>query len=181
MAGSTGHDKTEDEKREMLRKIVNDASAAFMVTRGRDGNGMHGRPMATAQADEDFTSVWFASSRDSGKVEEIEANDQVYLGYTNGSGSEWASINGRARIVTDRAKIKELWSPFWKNWFDGPDDPKIILIEVLPETAEYWDSGSRLVMLTKMAVAAVTGKKINDGEHETVDVGATFSEDARRA
>lgn len=181
MAGSTGHDKTETQKRETLRKIVNDASAAFLVTRGTDGEGMHGRPMATAQVDEDFTSIWFATSRDSGKVEEINADPRVYLGYTNGSGSEWASINGRATIVDDRDKVHELWSPLWRNWWESADDPNIVLIEVFPDHAEYWDSGSRLVMFAKMAVAAVTGKKLPDGEHETVEVGATYAEDTRRA
>jgi general stress protein 26 len=164
--------KSEAQKLEQLHKIITDATAAFMVTRG-SGQSLHGRPMATARVDEDLTSIWFATDRHSGKIEEISANPNVYLGYTNGSGSEWASVNGTARVVDDRAKVKELWTPLWKNWFDGPDDPRIVLIEVTPTEAEYWDSGSRLIMLAKMAAAAITGAKMSDGEHETVTVTRT--------
>ena len=66
MAGSTGHDKTDAEKRQALGKIINDASAAFLVTR-RPGDGLHGRPMATAQVDDDITALWFACDKDSPK------------------------------------------------------------------------------------------------------------------
>jgi general stress protein 26 len=175
----TGYDKTDGQKREMLGKIISDASAAFLVT--RSGNkGLHGRPMATAKVEDDISALWFSCQKDSRVVGEIAADSRVYLGYTNHTGSEWASINGTASIVTDRAKIRELWSPLWKNWFDGPDDPKIALIRVEPQEAEYWDSGSRAVMLLKMAFAAVTGTKVSDGEHERVEVGSRFSEDQKR-
>lgn len=179
MAGSTGHNKTDGEKRQLLGKIINDASAAFLVTRSH-GDGLHGRPMATARVDEDITAIWFACQKDSQVVAEISVDPRVYLGYTNHTGSEWASINGRASIVEDRAKIRALWSPAWKNWFDGPEDPNIALIKVDAQEAEYWDSGSRAVMLLKMAVAAVTGAKLPDGEHNRVSVGSRFSEDQKR-
>ena len=160
--------KSDAEKIEMLRKIINDATAAFLIT--RHGDHLHGRPMATAQVEQGIKSIWFASDRHSGKIEQIKADDRVYLGYTNGSGSEWASLNGRGRVVDDRAKIHELWSPLWKNWFESPDDPKIVLIEVMPDHAEYWDSGSRMIQLARMATAAVTGARQSDGEHETVEI-----------
>ena len=179
MAGNTGTDKTESEKRQMLGKVINDATAAFFVTRSR-GDGLHGRPMATAKVDGDVTALWFATAKDSGKCEQIRDDPRVYLGYTNHTGSEWASINGRATVVDDRAKINELWRATWKNWFDGPDDPNIALIKVDPQDAEYWDSGSRVVMLVKMAIAAVTGAKMPDGEHNRVDVATTYSEDRTR-
>lgn len=180
MAGSTGHDKTDNEKRDIVGKIIGDASAAFLVTRS-SGDGLHGRPMATAKFEGDLSAIWFACQKDSRVVEEVTADGRVYLGYTNHTGSEWASLNGRAAIVTDRVKIKELWSPVWKNWFDGPDDPNIVLIKVEPQDAEYWDSGSRAVMLLKMAFAAVTGVKVSDGEHERVDVSGRLPEGQRHA
>ena len=114
--------KSEAEKREHLRKIINDAHVGMMVTRSSDG-GMHGRPMANAQVEEDFDEIWFATSRSSAKVDELARDDRVFLGYTNASGSEWAAVSGRARTVDDRAKVEQLWEPMWKNWWTGPDDP----------------------------------------------------------
>jgi general stress protein 26 len=179
MAGNTEPEKSETEKREMLGQIINDASAAFLVTRSA-GDGLRGRPMATAKVEGDLSALWFACQKDSHVAAEVRADARVYLGYTNHTGSEWASINGLATVVTDRATIRALWNPIWKNWFDGPDDPKITLIRVDPQDAEYWDSGSRAVMLLKLAFAAVTGAKVADGEHERVDVGMKFSEDQHR-
>lgn len=160
---------TDQQKRAKLVEIVNHSKTAFMVTR-TSGDGLHGRPMANAEVAEDFEFIYFATQRDSGKVHEFQSDDRVYLGYTNASGSEWASINGKARLVDDRAKIQELWSPIWKNWFTGPDDPNLVLIEVTPESAEYWDTGNKLVAMFKFAAAAVTGKHMDEGEHETIDL-----------
>jgi general stress protein 26 len=154
------------DQRKHLYKIVNDANSAFMVT--HHNGRMHGRPMQNAKVGDDATVIYFATQRRSGKVEEIERDSQVYLGYTNPTGSEWASVNGTARVVDNRAKIKELWSPVWKNWFEGPDDPNLVLIEVTPDTGEYWDNGSKALQLVKFAITAVTGKRLSEGEHAEV-------------
>jgi general stress protein 26 len=126
--------------------------------------------MANAKVEDDLATVWFATRRDSGKIAELRRDQQVLLGYTNSSGSEWASVNGVATLVEDRAKVKELWSPFWKNWFQGPDDPNILLIRVTPQSAEYWDSGSQAITLIKFALAAVTGRKFDEGVNERVSL-----------
>ena len=165
--------KTDAQKGEHLVKIINDATAAFLVT--RHGNHLHGRPMATAKVEGPLRSIWFASERSSGKIEQIKADPNVYVGYTNHTGSEWASLNGTARVVDDKAKNKELWSPVWKNWFTGPEDPNMVLIEVSPAQAEYWDSGSRIVQLAKFAVTAVTGARTDDTEHGRLNVGSQYA------
>lgn len=169
---------TDIEKIDLLRKIINDSTAAFLVTRSSDA--LHGRPMATAEVEEGIEAIWFATQRDCSKVDEIAADDRVFLGYTNGTGSEWASINGHAQVVDDREKIRELWNPYWKNWFEGPEDPRIILIRVTPEHAEYWDAGSRVVQLMKFAIAAVTGGHLSEGKHGEVSLGRRYSEDDAR-
>ena len=155
------------EAQKHLFEIINGSGTAFMVTRGT-GDTLHGRPMANAQVKEGDRTIYFASHKSSAKVDELKADTHVYLGYTNASGSEWASINGRGRALNDRAKIKQLWSPIWKNWFDGPDDPNLILIEVTPEHGEYWDSGSKALSLVKFAYTAVTGSKTDEGDHAEV-------------
>jgi general stress protein 26 len=158
---------SENEKRDKLRKILNDAKTAFMVTRSSDG-GMHGRPMATIQVEDNLAMLWFPTDRNSGKVRELAADGEVCLGYTNATGSEWASVNGRANIVDDRAKIRELWSPIWKMWFQGPDDPNLALIAVTPVSAEYWDDGSQILQMLKFAASAITGKHFDEGENAYV-------------
>lgn len=152
------------DKQSHLRKIINDARTAFFVTTTAAGP-LHGRPMATAQVQENHTTLWFGTSKSSGIAAELKQEQHVLLGYTHGD-SEWASVNGTARLVDDRAKIKELWNPFWKNYFEGPDDPNLVLIEVTPTTAEYWDAGSKAIVFAKIAIAAVTGKHMHVGDNE---------------
>jgi general stress protein 26 len=164
-------ERSEAEQRATLRGIITSARVAVLVTRSSTGD-LHGRPMATADVAEDIGRLWFATERNSAKVHELQADNRVFLGYTNHSGSEWATINGTARVIDDRQKAHDLWSPFWRNWFDGPDDPNLILIEVTPHFAEYWDSGSRIVSMVKFAVAALTGRHLDEGENARVDLGA---------
>lgn len=157
---------TEDHKRQSLLKIIKASQTAFFVT--ESGGALHGRPMANAKVEDDLSAIWFAAQRQSGKIAELREDHKILLGYTNSSGSEWASVNGSALMVDDRARVKAMWNPFWKNWFDGPDDPNILLIRVLPKEAEYWDSGSRAITMVKFALAAVTGKRFDEGENERV-------------
>ncbi len=163
---SVNSESTIQEQREKLYDILKGARTAFMVTKAPDGS-LHGRPMATAEAEESLGELWFATSRESEKVLELEQDSEVFLGYTKG-GTEWATISGTARIIDDRGKVQELWSAFWKNWFDGPDDPNLVLVRVTPRQGEYWDSGSKLLTMAKLALTAVTGKRLDDGDHATV-------------
>ncbi|HET6249463.1 MAG TPA: pyridoxamine 5'-phosphate oxidase family protein [Tepidisphaeraceae bacterium] len=156
---------SETARKENLEKIIKGAQAAFFVTQS-PGGAMHARPMANAHVEANLSAIWFATQKNSGKIAELRQEQEVLLGYVNGSGSEWASVNGTASFVNDRAKIKELWSPIWKNWFDGPDDPNIRLIRVTPREAEYWDSGSRVITMLKLAVGAVTAKTMDYGDNQ---------------
>jgi general stress protein 26 len=157
--------KTDEEKRAKVREMINDIRSAVLVTRSPDGS-LHGRPMSTADVDEKWDKIWFATQRDTGKVQEVADDDHVYLGYARSG--EWVSVSGRARTVKDKVKAHEVWSPLWKNWFSGPDDPNLLLLEVTPEVAEYWDSGSKVFALAAMATAAVTGRHVSTGENEKV-------------
>ncbi len=83
------------------------------------------------------------------------------------SDNKYVSVSGRAQVVTDRSKIKELWTPLMKTWFPkGEDDPEICLIRVRAESAEYWDSpSSTIVHIYGLAKAVVTGERPNPGDH----------------
>jgi general stress protein 26 len=153
---------TDTKKREHLRKIINGAHTGLFVT--HTIHGLHGRPMANAEVDDVFEVIWFATKRSSAKIDELQHDSRVFLGYQK-SGTEWATVNGRARVVDDRAKAHELWSPLWRNWFTDADDPDLVLIQVTPESAEYWDSGNKLVAMVKFAVGAVT-EPMDQGDHQ---------------
>ena len=86
------------------------------------------------------------------------------------SSSTWVSLTGRAAVVDDRAKKRELWNSVVEAWFpDGPDDDGVVLLKVTGDSAEYWDSpGGRVASLLSFAKAKVTGQPYDGGENATV-------------
>ena len=141
-----------------LRELIADFGTAMLVTRAADG-ALHGRPMAVAGVDPDGT-LWFASERHSGKVEELAKDNHAAV--TMQSGSKFVSLSGTAAVVDDRAKVAELWKPAFKVWFPGgQDDPSLVLLRVDPGAGEYWDNSGTggIKYLIQAGKALVTGTK----------------------
>jgi general stress protein 26 len=151
---------------EKLGELIHGIRTAMLVTLD-DGGLPRSRPMSTQETDFDG-SLWFFTSVDSHKVRHIEGNPRVHLSYSSPSSEQYIAVDGRAEVLDDRAKAKELWSVFLKAWFEGPDDPKLRLIRVDVERAEYWDSpGGTIGSMLSIAKAIVTGKP-DDGGHGTM-------------
>jgi general stress protein 26 len=155
---------------EKLRTLIKDVRVAMLTTVDADGT-LHSRPMATQSQEFDGT-LWFFTRRDSGKVDEVEKDHQVNVSYASPSDQHYVSVTGTARLVTDRAKIDELWSPVLKAWFpQGKDDPAIGLLKVDVDHAEYWDSpSSTMVKIAGFIKAITTGRTYTPGNNERLDL-----------
>ncbi len=147
-----------------LAKEIKGIKIAMLVTQDPNGQ-LHSRPMATQETEFDGT-LWFFTRDESPKTRAIENDSDVNLSYANPDDNRYVSVAGKASIVTDRAKIKELWTPGLKAWFpEGVDDPKIALIRVDVESAQYWDFASKaLVQLAGFVKAVVTGQPLKTDE-----------------
>lgn len=139
-----------------------------MVTFVNHEGHLHSAPMTTQ--DEEFNgTVWFIGAKDSDLVRSIPGNAQVNLGYSDPAGHNYVSINGTAELVTDQAKLDELWSEGYNAFFEqGKEDPNIQLIKVTGNGAQYWEGSGRIVSIIKMAKAAITGDTAKLGETEGV-------------
>ena len=125
--------------------------------------------MQTQDVEFDGT-VWFFTDVNSEKVAEIKANPQVNVAYAS-SNERYVSLMGRAEIVQDAARTHELWNPLLRAWFESADDPRIRLIKVDAESAEYWDTpGGKIASLISLVKSAVTGTKDESGENRTVQM-----------
>lgn len=162
--------------------LVEDLEVAMFTTRRRDGR-LVSRPMAT-QARAEGADLWFVTSRDSDKLDEIEFDPQVNLAYYKDGSTEWVSVSGTARTSTDRGKIRELHRPDWEIYFPdeggekdgGPDDPRLVLVGVDIETARFMEVNKpKAVVLFELARAKVTGGTPDIAETRTVD-GAEVAE-----
>ncbi|MCC3152572.1 pyridoxamine 5'-phosphate oxidase family protein [Hymenobacter sp. BT770] len=142
-----------------LVEKIKDIKIAMMTTI-ENGHELHSRPMYTSQPEENGT-LWFFTERDSQKVGELEKDRHVNLGYASPSDNLYVAITGTAQVVTDRAKIKELWSEGLRGWFPGgSDDPNIALLKVTIDKGEFWDSpNSTLLRAYTYVKAVVTGER----------------------
>jgi general stress protein 26 len=148
--------------------LIKDMRVAMFVTRNASG-AMSARPMSAVNRE--FTdTLWFMTRSDSPKLDEVHASSQVLVAYAEPKDQNYVSVRGQARIVMDKAKVRDLWSEAARVWFPkGPDEDDIALIEVTIETAEYWDApNAAMVYAYGYAKARLTGEPPNIGENKTV-------------
>jgi general stress protein 26 len=129
--------------------------------------------MASRQVEKWDGSLWFFTKKSSPKVQEAKQNlDQVNVSYSDPNQMSFVSISGKAELVDDKAKLKELWSPYLKVFFpQGLEDPDLTLMKVTANYGEYWDSPSnKMVQLYSMVKAAATKNPQALGENEKIDI-----------
>jgi general stress protein 26 len=153
-----------------LGELLKDIKFAMFTTIDLDGS-LYSRPMASQHQEFDG-DLWFFSNRSSGKIRSIEKDQHVNLAYASPDDSRYVSVSGRAEIVKDHAKMEELWNPMFKAWFpEGLEDPELTLIRVRVESAEYWDSPSKMIVrLVGFAKSLVSGTSYNPGAHQKVQL-----------
>ena len=164
-----------DDKRnadfQKLREMIKEIDFC-MLTTVDENNDLHSRPMSlNGEADQEG-NLWFFTSSDSHKVSELTRTPKCNVSFSKPEDNRFVSITGKAELVTDKQKIKELWKPELKIWFpEGPDQPDVALLRVGIEKAEYWDSPSSTVATVVSFVSAlVKGESADWGENKKLDL-----------
>lgn len=156
---------------EKIQELIEKAETCFFVTCTTLNNARNSRPMSVQKAD-DAGNIWFLSAKDSKKNMEISVNSDVTLYFQGSPHADFLELSGVARISDDRAKIEELWNPTLKAWFtEGIDDPRISVIQVIPDNGYYWDNkhGNAIAGI-KILISAISGKTMDDSIEGTLDV-----------
>lgn len=158
-----------NEKNIAILKEMAEGVRTCMFTTFSSGDEFGSRPMGTAKIEDDG-SLWFYTNEYSLKSKEISKENNVLLAYSDPSNNTYLTVKGKAELVDDKVRKEAYFSPFVKAWFpDGVEDPRLILIKVTPEEAEYWDaSSSKIVVLFSMLKAVVTGDTPDLGKHDTI-------------
>ncbi|MBH0239029.1 pyridoxamine 5'-phosphate oxidase family protein [Methylobrevis albus] len=167
MAREEQTSKTPEELVDRAWELAKDIKIAMFNT--WNGKVLHSRPM-DASVERDNGAVYFLTDVDSYKVDELAEHPQATLAFANASSYKFVTMTGRAAVSNDRAKIKEIFTPDTKAWWDSEDDPRIRLITFTPDDAEIWDSPGVIVSSVKMLAAAVTGAKPKFGDHAKVAI-----------
>jgi len=148
---------------ETLRDLIKDIDTAMLTTATEEG--LVSRPMKTQEVEFDG-DLWFFTKKETNKYDEILHNQDVNVAY---AGKSYVSVRGRAEIVEDLNKKKELWSKMYEKIMQTSyDDPNVILIKVNVEAAEYWESGN---YIKKMVYYY---KRMTGQSSETIDINETL-------
>lgn len=143
-----------------VHELIKDIETAMLTTISEEG--LVSRPMKTQDVEFDG-NLWFLTKKDSDKFHELLRNQHVNVAY---AGKSFVSIRGKAELVEDKEKLKQIWSPMYEQLLETKiDDPNLVLIKVNAETAEYWDSGNIFktakFMLSRMLGNNTEGTDIN--------------------
>lgn len=169
---SSSSDNTDDWTR--LTDLIGKAKFAMMATATSDGS-IRSRPMATQDVHHVARGeLWFFTAHHSSKVNELQANPHINLGYIGDGQSLFISVSGKGELNLDKAKMKELWNEVLRAWFPkGLEDPELALIKVNVTQAEYWNNTSNaVVQLYGYAKAVLTGEphKGEGQEHKKINM-----------
>ena len=156
---------------EKFYSAIESIDTAMMVTRRADGH-MRARAMAN-QKRSAGADLWFVTKEGSAKLGDLEHDPHINLSYYRDGNREWISVSGTAIMSRDRAKIRDLYQPDWKIWFDEagderhgtPSDPRMVLIGVTVHAAEFLEVNKpRPILLYEIVKGWVTGTEPELGE-----------------
>jgi general stress protein 26/nucleoside-triphosphatase THEP1 len=110
-------------------QIVDSIPYPLLVTICPSDGFPQSRPMHLI--DHDGKTVWFATSRASSKVKQIQANSHVTVLFVDSDRYNYAAFHGHATLVDDADRERTLWRNDWEDdWPEGPSDPDYVLIRV---------------------------------------------------
>ncbi|WP_306010063.1 pyridoxamine 5'-phosphate oxidase family protein [Bacillus sp. MMSF_3328] len=129
---------TNNDVKEKVLKILEDNKIGTLAT--VKNNKPHTRYMTFFN---DELKLYTATSKETDKTEEIEENPNVHIliGYDGeGLGDAYLEIEGRASVNASEELKEKVWNDHLKPWFDGPNDPNYIVLEILPTDVRVMNS-----------------------------------------
>ena len=121
-------------------------------------------------------AIYFLTDVDAPKAEEIRLDNTICLALADNKSRKYVSITGRGEIIEDPARNQELWSIYDKAFWPDKSDPRIRILRVTLESAEFWEGAGAVVTAVKLVTAAVSGARTNFGENEKIGFEGSSSE-----
>ena len=144
-----------------LSDVLHDFRFAMLTTQD-----LTARPLTVQEVDGDTVRFLIDATPD--WVAQAEGA-QVALALADGS--TFASIHGVSTVRDDRATIERLYDAGADAFFDGKDDPRIRVLDVVGTKGEWWDGPSgRLGTALALARARVTGDPSQVGDAGSIDL-----------
>ncbi len=154
------------DERDLWKRLANHRYA-MLTTHDADGL-LAARPVTALKVEPDGR-LWFFIPVAGGIAADVERDPDIHLSYMNEDEDLFVSLRGKATVLRDAQRARELWSTMAGAWFPGgPDDPNLGILRVDVDRGDYWDvKASKLVQFYEMAKAALLRKTPeNLGEHK---------------
>ena len=117
---------------------------AILSTKTESGQ-IASRPMSNnGDVEYDGDSYYFTYEQ-ARTVRDIERDPEVSLAFSSkpgllGGGGLYVAVEGKARLIRDKAAFKDHWTPDLEVWFErGVDTPGLVLIRVQAERIKFWE------------------------------------------
>jgi general stress protein 26 len=126
------------------------------------------QPMTAVFEDSDRDSgvVWIFAARDHDLTRAMGQSSRAMASYAAKGHDLFASLRGTLEGTTDRDTIERLWNPFIAEWYEGKDDPKLMLLRFDIDDAKIWLSDAEGFL--KPALNRLLGRKPESGMEEKV-------------
>lgn len=131
----------QEQLKKEIHKVMEQHQVGTLAT--VKGQKPHTRYM-TFSNDEEFT-FYTPTNRETHKAEEIDANPNVHIliGYEGeGYGDTYLEVEGQAKIREDKQIKDWIWNDHMKRWFNGKEDPELVVLEILPEAIRLMNADS---------------------------------------
>ena len=137
-------DKTVKQHLDHLSREMKEIDFVMLNTHTKDGQ-IGARPMSNnRQVDYDGDSYYF-TWEDCLMVDDIKRDPKVGLSLQGapqegGAPGTFISVEGKAKIVRDKAEFEKHWTDGLERWFeDGVDTDGMVMLHVSATRAAYWD------------------------------------------
>lgn len=128
------------------KNLKSDRTVMLGIDGAEDG---HSRPM-TAVVENESGPIWFFTGKPNAVIENLQKGSRAIAAFSSKGHDLFASIHGTLAVSNDRAVIDRLWNPFIAAWFDGKDDPKLVLLRFDADHAQVWLNESNLLAGVKL-------------------------------
>jgi general stress protein 26 len=155
--------------REIEEKFWSALDDSPFVMLGSENAGDAGlQPMTTVFDDGDCEAgrMWFFTSKDNELAQRVGDSGAAVAAYSSKDNDLFASVRGTLTVESDRDVIDRLWSPMIAEWYQGKDDPKLLLLRFDDADAKIWLGD--VEGLVKPALNKILGRRPEAGEREKV-------------
>jgi general stress protein 26 len=126
------------------------------------------QPMTAMFEDEDRNSgiLWFFTAKDHDFSRAMGQSNRGIGAFSAKGHGLFASLRGTLALTADPAVVERLWNPVVAQWYEGKEDPKLILARFEVEDAKVWLSDVQGFL--KPALNKLLGRKPEAGMKDKV-------------